>query len=214
MKRGTMRIKIKLVTFVLAALLGINFSGAAQAADTLLDEVVSLKLGLGGYVIGGQLDTAQKKIAREHPVGDAYEGTYKFNDNDLNVVVDVKTDRVLALYRQVKDASKSQLKSLVVELMGHFNAPTNIAHEKILYWAFNKHGAVSEGDFNKAKDLKQTPELGIIATVKLNSEMDIAPDLKEEDKAGEDKNDPVTGSIYFMISSQPLLMEFMGAGAQ
>lgn len=211
MKWGIMEIKNKLVTFVLAALLGICFSGAAQAADTLLDQVVSLELGLGGYVIGEQLDAAQKKIAKEHPIADAYKGTYKFKDNELNVVVDLKTDRVLALYKQVKDAGKTQLKSMVVELMGHFNAPTNIAHEKILYWAFNKHGAVSEEDFNNAKKLKQTPELGIIATVKLNSEMDIAPDIKKDEKVGEDQKDPVTGSIYFMISSQPLLMEFMAA---
>jgi len=65
--------------------------------------------------------------------------------------------------------------------------------------------------FNNAKKLKQTPELGIIATVKLNSEMDIAPDIKKDEKVGEDQKDPVTGSIYFMISSQPLLMEFMAA---
>ncbi len=181
----------------------------ARAADTLLDDVVSLKLGMNGYLIGSRLDAAAKEIAAKNPVDGAYEGTYKFRDKELNVVVDSKTDRILALYKQQKDVGRDQLKATVVELMGQFNEPTTMAHDKILYWAFNKHGAVTEEDFNKAKKVKQTAGLDIIATVKLNSEMEISPDAKDgEETAGEGEK---TGSVYFIITSDPLVQQFISA---
>jgi hypothetical protein len=216
MECGITIIKYQLGVLVLAVLLAMTFSPTvhAKSAESLLDDVVSLKLGLSGYVIGEKLDAGQKKIAEKHPVEGAYEGTYKFIDNILNVVVDSKTDRVLALYQQKKAADKNQLKAMVVELMDHFGAPTTIAHEKILYWAFNKHGAVSEDDFNKAKEVKQAPELGIIATVKLNSEMEITPDPKEDEASAADTKAPATGSIYFIITSDPLVQEFMAVHPQ
>ncbi len=172
----------------------------AKTEPMLVDNVVSLKLGMSGYVIGQKLNDLQKEVAAKHVVEGAYQDTYKFVDNDLFVVVDQKSDRVLALYKQKKNASKSQLKEMVVELMDLFDAPTTIAHDKILYWAFNKHGAVTEKDFNVAKKIKQTADLGIIATVKLNSEVEITPDSKEEDQ---------TGSIYFIITSDPMVQEFI-----
>ena len=210
------RIKCQLIALVLAALLAMTFTPRAEAKTpgSLMDDVVSLKLGLRGYVIGEKLDSAQKKIADKHPVEGAYEGTYKFKDNDLNVVVNTNTDRVLALYKQEKEADKDQLKAMVAELMNHFNAPTTMAHEKILYWAFNKHGAVSEEDFNQTKKIKQTEGLNIIATVKLNSEMEITPDPKEEEVNEAEKKAPETGTIYLIITSDPLVKEFMAAHPQ
>ncbi|MCF6187292.1 MAG: hypothetical protein L3J49_07445 [Desulfobulbaceae bacterium] len=183
----------------------------AKTADSLLTDIVSLKLGMGNYVIGEQLNNSQKKIADQHPEKGAYEGTYKFVDDGLYVIVDKKTDRVLALYKQNKEADKKQLKEMVVELMGLFDAPTTMAHDKILYWAFNKYGAVSEEEFSLAKEAKQTLELGIIATVKLNSEMEISPDQKEEEIGVVEKTHPGTGSVYFIITSDPLVKEFMAA---
>ena len=170
-----MMIKCRLSTIFLVIFLGgfFLYSGTAGAAGSLLADVVSLQLGLNGYVIGQQLSGAQKKVAENNPVQGAYEGTYKFADEDLHIVADLKTDRVLALYRQKKNADKQQLKAMVVDLMGRFGEPTTMAHDKILYWAFNKDGAVSGDTFNKAKKVQQTTDLAIIATVKLNSDMEI-----------------------------------------
>jgi hypothetical protein len=211
MECGKMCTKYKIVTLVLMVMLAMSFSPVAEAktAKSLLDDVVSLKLGLRGYVIGQKLDAGQKKIAGEHPVEGGYEGTYKFSDNDLYVVVDSNTDRVLALYRQKKEADRNQLKKMVVELMDQFGAPTTMAHEKIVYWAFNRHGAVSDEDFEQAKKIKQTADLDIIVTVKLNSEIEITPDPKEDAESTSGKKTDAIGSIYFIITSDPLVKEFM-----
>ncbi len=130
-----MAIKCRLSTVFFVIVLGgiFSFSCTAGAAGSLLADVVELQLGWNGYVIGKQLDGVQKKVAENNPLQGAYEGTYKFADADLHIVADLKTDRVLALYKQKKKADKQQLKAMVVELMGRFGEPTTMAHDKILY---------------------------------------------------------------------------------
>jgi hypothetical protein len=211
--------KTQLIIFVVAALLALVFSANAEdkKTGTLLDQVIALKLGLNGYVVGEKLTVDQKKNADSHPVkGDAYEGTYKFSADDLIVVVDKKTDRILAMYQQKKNADKEQLKAMVAGLMNHFDTPTTMAHGKMLYWAFNKHGAVSEEDYNTSKKIKQTQGLGIIATVKFSSEHDITPDFTVKEESEEEIIDSVkkeeqtqTGALYFIITSDPLVQQFM-----
>ncbi len=166
---------------------------------------------MNGYVVGEKLTAEQKKIAEKHPVeGEAYAGTWKFSDAELIIVVDSKTDRILAMYQLKKGADKNEFKEMVASLMDKFGTPTTIAHGKILYWAFNKHGAVSEDVFEDAKKIKQTADLGIIATVKLSSERDITPDLKvEKEGAEKTKEKPEDGDIYYIITSDPLVQQFM-----
>jgi hypothetical protein len=216
MKCGKTMCSILPVLLCLSIVAGVIFTPLAWAetGDSLLRDVVKLDLGLQGYVIGKKLNPDQKKIAAKHVTGGAYTGTYKFVDNDLYVVVDKKTDRILALYKKKKDADKTQLKAMIAELMDRFDAPTTMAHDKLIYWAFNKHGSVSEDDFTTAKKIQQTAKLGIIATVKLNSELEIAPDSREGDqkKSSQGKTAeqaPATGTIYFIITSDPLVKAFI-----
>ncbi len=208
---GVTRMKIlagAVATFVVLCLIVCPAMGSKQRKTDLVEQVVALNLGMNGYVIGQRLTVDQKRIGKKNMESGAYEGTYKFGDNNVIVVVDKATDRVLALYRQKKDADKSQLKAMVVELMDAFGEPTVLAHDTILYWAFNKYGAVSEDDFNKARKVNQTSELGIIATVKLNSDFEITPDTQGDDK----KDDPSKisrGTVYYILTSDPLVQQFM-----
>ena len=186
-----------------------EITGENPAAD-----VAQLNLGLQGYSIGKKLTIAQKKIAEVHPGQKAYAGTYKFVDQDLFVVVEKKTDSVLAMYKRVPRADKKQLKAMVAALMDRFGLPTAMAHEKIVYWAYNRHGAISEEDFERAKKNKQIPGLGIIATVKLNSEIAITPDKgkgKEKNKTSKSTvvKQPATGTVYFIVTSDPLVKAFL-----
>jgi hypothetical protein len=170
---------------------------------------------MGGYTVGQTLTDAQKKIAKASPVEGAYEGTFKFMDNGLNVVVANESDMVLAMYQLKKGAGRNEFKEMIASLMDQFGEPTAIAHGKILYWAFNKHGVVTEDTFNKAKEIKQTSDLGIIATVKMNSELDITPDLTVEKEGGKKKKEqPETGDIYFIITSDQVVKQFIEAGQE
>jgi len=215
--RNSLRIFLCLAIFV-----GVLFPLSGRAAtgdDALLADVVQLNLGLQGYAIGKALDPAQKGIAGKHPVAGAYAGTYKFVDKDLYVVVDRATDRILALYKKKENADKTELKAMIAGLMDRFFLPTLMAHDKMIYWAFNKHGAVSEDDFNRAKKIQQTLKLGIIATVKLSSELEIKPDSKNGDPGGHsqgkvEKQVPAIGTVYFIITSDPLVKAFLATHQQ
>jgi len=192
----------------------LSYPVMAQNGEDLTADVARLNLGLHGYGIGHKLTPAQKKIAQAHPQPDAYAGTYKFVDQDIVVVVDEKTDIVLALYKRIVNADRKQVKKMVAALMDRFGLPTTMAHDKIIYWAYNRHGAVSEDDFERAKKSKQIPGIGIIATVKLNSEIEIIPDTekkKENETTSETEatKQPATGTIYFIITSDPLVQAFL-----
>jgi len=185
----------------------------APARAGILEDVQGLSLGFGGYTLGRVLTVQEKEIARKHPVAGAYTGTYKFADKDLVVVADSKSDRILALYREIPDGDRSTLKNMVVLLMDRFGEPTTMAHEKILYWAFTRNGLLDEEAFNLAKKEGRTDRLGIIATVKLNSEMEISPDPVS--KEGAETSTPAEsgrGKVYFLITSEPLLRRFIDQG--
>ena len=183
----------------------------ALAGNGLLKDVVDLDLGMQGYIIGRKLNADQEKIARQHAEKDAHAGTIKFIDQDLHVVVDKASGRVLALYKRKEDASRAELKTMIAELMDRFASPTVMAHDKIIYWAYNRHGAISEEDFARAKKVGQVPQLGIIATVKLNSDMEITSDpvegKKDKKDAGAARDNK--GVVYFIITSDPLGKQFL-----
>jgi hypothetical protein len=199
--------------FVLIILAGILFvqPGLLMAGNGLLKDVIGLELGMQGYTIGKKLTPDQEKIARAHAEEDAHAGTIKFIDQDLHVVVDRESGRVLALYKRRENVDQSVLKTMIAELMDRFASPTVMAHDKIIYWAYNRHGAVSEEDFARAKKVGQLPQLGIIATVKLNSGRVITSDPVEDKKdtkdagAAQDKK----GVVYFIITSDPLVKQFL-----
>ena len=185
---------------------------AQKSGKDLATDVARLNLGLHGYKIGHKLTAVQKKIAQSHLQQDAYAGTCKFADQDIVVVVDKKTDTVLAMYKRVVNADRKQVKKIVAALMDRFGPPTTMAHDKIVYWAYNRQGAVSEDDFEQAKESKQIAGLGIIATVKLNSEIEIISDTdKKNDTTSKTAatKQPATGTIYFIITSDPLVQAFL-----
>ncbi len=181
-------------------------AGERDTLSTLAERVQALHLGMQGYVLGRPLTASQKAVAAAHPVAGAYTGTYRFRDGGLTVVADRRDDRVLAMYERQEKVGFDRLKAMVARLMTSFAEPTTMAHDKILYWAFSARGPVSEEEFAEAKKEKKTGELGILATVKLKSTMEIVP-------GPEDPARPMPpekrGTIYFIITSDPMVQAFM-----
>ncbi len=180
----------------------------------LTEQVEKLELGMSGYVLARKLTPEQKKLAKEHLLGKAYPGTYKFQAEDVAVVVGKDTDRVLAIYRRQKGISTQDLKSAIGELMLTFGEPTTMAHSKIVYWAYGKDGLIDEALFEAAK---KSGQIDIIATVKLNSSLSIdeigreeveATDNVQAEPAGKKKEEQ-EHSLYFIITSEPLLKYYL-----
>ncbi len=169
----------------------------SRPIDVLASQVAALKLGMDGYYIGRILTDKQKQTAAKFPVDKAYAGTYKFQDHDVFVVASKKSDMILAVYQRKENGTRDDLKKIVGRLMLEFEEPTTMAHDQIIYWAYNKDGKISQELYDAAK---QSGQLDILATVKFKS------NITSLDNVPEDK---VTATLYVIITSEPLVQAFM-----
>ena len=170
-------------------------------------EVATLKLGFGDYVLGLSLTAKQKEGAKKNRVAKTLKGTYKFRDADINVVIAQENDVVLGIYKHYPEASMDQVKTVIGDLMLEFGEPTTMAHEKLIYWAFDKDGKISEDVFDF---LRQSGGSETLATIKFSSSERVAPDAPN--KKGEEKQEKAEQkkpSVYVMITSDPLSKLFL-----
>ena len=167
-------------------------SPADEFAD-LFNQVEKLNIHRNDYTLGKVLTDKQKKIAQGNAEEKASPGTYKFKDNNLYIVADKATDRVLILYERHEPVSRKKIQDLVGALFFDFADPTVMAHDKTIYWAFDEKGKISEEQYRQAKATDKP--LKTLVTVKLVSSHKIM-----------DSSDPGEGgSIYYIVSSGPIL---------
>ena len=185
-------------------------------------EVKALKLGMGKYFLAHRLTPAQKKIAKQNPqaVSESKKWTLKFIDRDVSVVVDRKSGYIIGIYKRMKNASRQDVKAMVGDLMLKYEDPTLMAHDKLIYWAYDKQGKISRESFQAARE---TGGLEPLAIVKFSSTQSILREpaehgtsqkhskgnLSAKDKK---KNKPAkdeTADIYVLITSGPLASLFM-----
>lgn len=187
-----------------------SFANSAPASqEELISSVAKLQLGFGDYNICTILSKEQIAAAQKNLEADSYPGTYKFKDNDIYVVAGNTNNMVLALYKHQEKIDRDQMKSIISKLMSRFEEPTTMAHDKLVYWAYNQNGKISEETY---LDAKQTGEINIIATVKLNSTEGIFPDkttgATEGSPESKTEAQPLA-DIYTLVSSQPILESFL-----
>jgi len=168
-------------------------SSQADEFTDLYNRVEKLNIRRNDYTLGKVLTDKQKQTARRNVQEKAAPGTYKFKDNDLYVVADKATDRVLILYERYEPASEKKIRALVGTLFFDFGDPTVMAHDKTIYWAFDEKGKISEEQYRETKANREP--LKTLATVKLDSSRKIMDD-----------SDPAEdGSVYYIVSSEPIL---------
>ncbi len=177
---------------------GILFIAVACTSCTnefsdLLNTVEKLNIHRSDYTLGRVLTDKQKKTAQRNAQENASPGTYKFKDNDLFIVADKTTDRVLLFYERYEPVSREKIRELVGSLFFDFADPTVMAHDKTIYWAFDKKGKISEEQYRDAKATNKP--LTTLVTVKLVSSHKIM-----------DGGDPgENSSVYYIVSSGPIL---------
>lgn len=172
-------------------------ANALVSTDKLAADVSALNLGFGNYVIGSVLTQEQIAQAQKTPISASYPGTYKFADNDIFIVVDSESNRVLATYMEQKEVQQMQLRHAIASLMDQFGEPTTIAHERLIYWAYGKNGKFSEESLQAAK---KTGKIDILATVKFSSNNEVMFQAQSSENQ--------TSTTYTLISSPPLLEQF------
>ena len=169
-----------------------------EMTGNLATQVASLELGMNGYDIGNKLTSMQKEIASDNISKDSYEGTYKFKDNDLFIIAAKNDDTILAVFQRNDKADMVQAKVMISGLILQYGEPTTMAHDKLIYWAYNSEGKISEETYNTFRADNKIVE--ILATVKFNSSFEIT---------GENPAEEEEATNYFIISSDLLTQEFI-----
>jgi len=179
-------------------------------------DVANLKIGLGNYYIGQTLSKEDMKQVVKNSIPTNQAGTIKFKDNNLTVVIRERDNRVIIIYRLFNKASREELERVISGLILDFGEPTAISHNKIVYWSFSKNGKITEEKFKEFKDklskdgakkvnlvdflkgdsgsISKDIKLGNIATVKLNSKIELFGQEEE-------------GDFYFIIYANELIKD-------
>jgi hypothetical protein len=181
---------------------GVQDEVAAETRDSiaaLAEAVKELRLGDADFLVGDFLTEDQAVRAQEHQHTDSYPGTLKFSVGDIAVVVDENTQLILALYKRQENVRADDVTEMVGSLMARFGAPTTIAHDKILYWAWGPSGKIDAETFKKGKAYGQ---IDILATVKFNSSIEVTPGMNND-------NTEETATIYYIITSDRLLERYV-----
>ncbi len=174
--------------------------GPTPSAE-LVARVRALGLGIGEYRIGSRLSSDQMLRARENALPEAYPGTIKFASGEVRIVVDAESGLVLAIYERREEAQAADVRRMIGYLMGTFGEPTIMAHDKLVYWAFDQAGRIDQATYEQARAVGG---MEILATVKFSSDLVVQPGLNDEDMAE-------TGTIYYIIASDRLLDSFVGS---
>ncbi len=211
-------------TLLLAVFLAFFVSGAspchavdykAMSKEDLQKKVASFSLGLDSYIVGKSLNTTQLETAKKDKDYKAYPGTVKFKDGDVFVIIDEKTNVVIAVYKRNKKANKNDFKVTISELMMQYGEPTTEAHGKTIYWNYGEDGFISEELYRSVKSQGLLETLVILATVKFTSSENVATmteliDKMDKKKEGEEvKKEDVTTDNYVMIQSDILTKKYM-----
>lgn len=188
-------------------------SNGLKELHEIAKEVEKLQLGFGDYVLGSKVNAEQKKQAGKNNIEKTLPGTYKFVDGEVFVVAKSDDDLILGIYKDYPVATREDTKQLVGDLMMRFEEPTTMAHDKVIYWAFNQNGKIKEDEYDFSK---KTGETDMIATVKFQSSERIFPDRRKGDvvekgaEKAEQANDPDKESaLYVIISSNPMSKLFL-----
>lgn len=187
-----------------------SFSHAEKASSAIArigGDVATLKLGFGDYILGKPLTTEQKDFSQKNSVEKSLKGTYKFQDGEVFVIAKNDDDMVIGIYKQYSGVTRDGVKVIVGDLMMQFDEPTTMAHDKLIYWAFDKSGRITQDSYDFAK---QDGGSDIIATVKFQSTVSIFPD-PDPKETQEEKVLPVeeNADLYVMITSNPLSKIFL-----
>jgi len=197
-----MKSTIALLFTLTTLLFHLTTSHATTVGQELIrvaEEVSTLELGFKDYVLGGALSADQKEAGLKHTEEKALAGTYKFKDGDVFVIASLENDTVLGMYKEFENVGPEELKSIIGRLMFEYGEPTLTAHDKLIYWTYNKGGKISQETFDIERSKGGTK---ILATIKFSSKDRFG-------KPPEEGSDGQSTSAYLMISSDRMSQLFL-----
>jgi len=192
--------KVKNLNKIIYAIMLLGLMGAVPGIcgekEDLFASISALDIQCQDYALCAPLSKKQQAYALKHLEKTNSEKIYRFRDNNLNIVADKETHRVLVMFQQFKKVGQQAVQDLLGHLFITYGDPTVSAHDKLVYWAWGEKEKFTADQYKAARENQR--QLKIIATVKLNSEVNIMEKGKGQAR----------GDLYYIISSDPLLRFF------
>lgn len=204
----------KLKLFVAFAIM----SGVAYAKADIYQTVASINKGLDGYVIGKALNDKQIQLMKHNALKSDTPKIQRFLANEtLLIAVNAKNNKVLAINKKFSNLKRDNVKALIAEYIHKFEEPTAMAHDKMIYWVYNKLGQkIQEDDLKQYKDSLKVKASSVSLAEAVNikkKKVDFNPYLSvklSSDKGLMSKQEEsVIANAYIMISSDKLISDVL-----
>lgn len=216
---------MKLLSKILMSL-AIGATILSANASSIYEQIEKMQKGIDGYIVGKALTSEQQKIAVKGMITSTDPTVAKFLDGEnLLIAINAKNKKVLAINKRFNQATSEDIKGMIANMIHDYDEPTAMAHNKMIYWVFNKDGEkLSEDDLKNWKDAikgktnpnmplaqavnieKKNVDFNPYISIKLQSDQPMMGEIKEEDK----KKEIELANAYLMISSDKLIKSTTG----
>jgi len=190
-----------------------------SGSTDLYNQVEKMNKGLDGYIVGKALTAKQQKSITKNSIASNNKNIFKFLVNDdLVIAINKNNNRVIAINKRYKSLAQEDVKKMIGEFIFKYDEPTAMAHDKMVYWVYDKDGTkLSENDLKKWKNSLKVKNTGLplaqaihatgekidfnpYLSLKMNSTEAIMTELKE----------PKQSTVNIIVSSDRLIQDTTG----
>jgi transcriptional regulator with PAS, ATPase and Fis domain len=190
-----------------------------SGSTDLYDTVAKINKGLDGYIVGKALTKDQQKLVEKNSLASSNKHILKFLANN-NMVIAINKDnkRVLAINKRYKNMKQKDIQKMIGKFIFDFDEPTAMAHDKMVYWIYDRNGVkLNEDDLKKWKESIKAKNTGLPLAKAVNTEsknMDFNPYILFKMSSTElimtKVKDPKPSTINIIVSSDKLIEDTTG----
>ncbi|MCD4757075.1 MAG: hypothetical protein K8R39_02305 [Arcobacteraceae bacterium] len=190
------------------------FGTGLLSANGIYEKVENMKKGVDGYILGSTL----KKEQQNNSIPSDNDKVKKYLvNNDLLIAINVKNNKILAINKRFNAVKQLEIKSMIGSLIHDYDEPTAMAHDKMIYWVYDKNGKkLTEDDLKNWKDSLKVAKtkLPLVEAIKVDTkQVDFDPyisiKMTSDQPMMSKVEDEKLANVYLMVSSEKLIQNTM-----
>jgi transcriptional regulator with PAS, ATPase and Fis domain len=190
-----------------------------SGSTDMYDQVEKMNKGLDGYIVGKTLSKEQQKLVTKNALESNTKYILKFLvDDNLIVAINKSNNRVLAINKRYVNIDQKEVQEMIGKFIYEFNEPTAMAHDKMVYWVYDKNGQkLSEDNLKKWKNTLKVKNTGLPLAKAVNTtaeNVDFNPYLSFKMNSTEaimtELKEPKPLTVNILVSSDRLIQDTTG----
>jgi hypothetical protein len=190
-----------------------------SGSTDMYDQVEKMNKGLDGYIVGKTLNKEQQKLVTKNALESNTKYILKFLvDDNLIVAINKSNNRVLAINKRYVNIDQKEVQEMIGKFIYEFNEPTAMAHDKMVYWVYDKNGQkLSEDNLKKWKNTLKVKNTGLPLAKAVNTtaeNVDFNPYLSFKMNSTEaimtELKEPKPLTVNILVSSDRLIQDTTG----